>query len=63
MSRETTCALCGRPVDDSQTIEMPNGIICTDPCYKWLESMMEQGEGFDSGDNEGVTIIYVEVDE
>lgn len=62
MSRETTCALCGRPVDDSQTIEMPNGIICIDPCYKWLESMMEQADDTDDA-NEGVTIIYVEIDE
>lgn len=42
MSRPVTCTLCGRQVDDSETVEMPNGLICDDPCYKWLETMMDE---------------------
>ena len=42
VSRSVTCAMCGREVDNSETVEMPNGLICADPCYAWLEQMMEQ---------------------
>jgi hypothetical protein len=36
--------MCGRQVDDSDTVEMPNGLICLDPCYMWLERMMDEAE-------------------
>lgn len=42
MSKTVTCAMCGNQVDDSDTVEMPNGDICDDPCYTWLEQMMEE---------------------
>lgn len=42
MSNTVTCAMCGTMVDLADTVEMPNGNICDDPCYKWLESMMDE---------------------
>lgn len=42
MSKQVTCSLCGRPVDDQDTVEMPNGPMCTDPCYTWLEDMIDE---------------------
>lgn len=58
MSRSVSCALCGREVDDSETVEMPNGMVCLDPCYLWLERMIEESEDaeetieFDDDDDE-----------
>lgn len=37
-----TCVMCGNQVDDADTVEMPNGLICDDPCYVFLERMMEE---------------------
>lgn len=45
-----SCALCGRMVDDSETVDMPVGPVCDDPCYKWLEDMMEQATEIDDFD-------------
>lgn len=36
-----TCVTCGAPVDQADTVEMPNGLCC-DSCYKWLEEMMDE---------------------
>jgi len=44
MSKTLSCALCGRQVDDADTVEMPNGKICADPCYEWLERMIDESE-------------------
>lgn len=44
MSKPVTCTLCGGEVDDADAVEMPNGMMCLDPCYKWLEDMMEDAE-------------------
>lgn len=50
MSVPITCALCGREVDDDDTVVMPNGNICDDPCYKWLEQMMDEAREEDDLD-------------
>lgn len=42
--RPVTCVLCGGMVDDAETVEMPNGPMCADPCYKWIEKMIEEAE-------------------
>lgn len=42
MSKSVSCALCGREVDDGDTVIMPNGNVCDDPCYTWLERMIEE---------------------
>lgn len=52
MSTPITCALCGREVDDSDVTEMPNGMVCDDPCYKWLETMMDEAQEVDELDIE-----------
>lgn len=44
MSKTITCAMCGSPVDDADTVHMPNGQMCIDPCYLWLEKMIEEAE-------------------
>lgn len=44
MSHSLSCVMCGREVDDSETVEMPNGAVCADPCYAWLEQMIEESE-------------------
>lgn len=59
MSRDVTCAMCGRPVDDSETTEMPNGRICDDPCYKWLEQMMDEI----TEDRNDDDITFIDLDE
>lgn len=41
MANQVTCALCGGPVDDADTVPMPNGPMCLDPCYFWLERMLD----------------------
>jgi hypothetical protein len=41
--RTVTCILCGVPVDDGDTVEMPNGPMC-DNCYAWLERMVDDDE-------------------
>jgi hypothetical protein len=48
-------------VDDSDTVEMPNGPMCLDPCYLWLETMMED-EDYDD-DDEYEIVIEFEVDD
>lgn len=55
--RSVTCVLCGGEVDDADTVEMPNGLYCV-PCYKWLESLIEEGV-----ENDEIEIEYVEVEE
>lgn len=47
MSKPVTCALCGGEVDDADAVVMPGGFMCMDPCYKWLEEMMEDEEDGD----------------
>ena len=44
MSKPVTCALCGTMVDDADTVDMPAGAMCLDPCYLWLEAMMDDAE-------------------
>lgn len=44
MSKTITCVMCGSPVDDADTVHMPNGQMCIDPCYLWLERMIEEAE-------------------
>lgn len=61
MSNQVTCAMCGIPVDEFDTVEMPNGLLCLDPCYLWLEAMMDEIEP-DDGD-EDVQIIWFEFDD
>lgn len=39
--------MCGGEVDDADAVEMPNGLMCLDPCYKWLETMIEEAEDED----------------
>lgn len=46
MSRPITCVLCGREVDNSETVILPNGLAC-DKCYEWLEQMIEETEDDD----------------
>lgn len=58
MSRQVTCAMCGRPVDNSETVEMPNGSICDDPCYKWLEQMMDE-----INDDPDIQVDFIEVED
>lgn len=55
MSRDVTCALCGRPVDDRDTIEMPNGLTCKS-CYEWLERMMDEVD--DDDDDDEIIFIF-----
>lgn len=43
MSATVSCVTCGGPVDEADTVEMPNGRCC-DNCYAWLEQMMEEME-------------------
>lgn len=57
MSKPVTCCLCGNQVDDFDTVQMPNGLMCLDPCYIWLEAMMEQ-DGEDDDDEDG-DVVYV----
>ena len=47
MSRTISCVMCGRQVDDADTVEMPNGPTCMNPCYEWLERMMDEAEEFE----------------
>lgn len=50
-----TCVQCGRPVDIHDTVELPNGLTCLDPCYAWLEKMAEEvdlDEGVEYDDDE-----------
>lgn len=61
MSNQVTCAMCGIPVDEFDTVEMPNGQLCLDPCYLWLEAMMDEIEPDD--DDEDVQIIWFEFDD
>ncbi len=56
MSREVTCALCGRPVDDSECVELPNGLTCLDPCYRWLDRMMDEVQ--EEEDDEEIIFIF-----
>lgn len=56
-----TCAMCGIPVDEFDAVEMPNGPMCLDPCYLWLEAMMDEIEPDD--DDEDVQIIWFEFDD
>lgn len=42
MSKTITCVMCGAPVDDADTVHMPNGQMCVDPCYVWLEKMIDE---------------------
>ncbi len=44
MSHSVSCAMCGREVDDSDTVELPNGTVCVNPCYEWLDRMIEESE-------------------
>lgn len=60
MSNQVTCAMCGIPVDEFDTVEMPNGMLCLDPCYLWLEAMMDEIE---PDDDEDVQIIWFEFDD
>ena len=62
MSNQVTCAMCGIPVDEFDTVEMPNGPMCLDPCYLWLEAMMDDIEP-DDDDDEDVQIIWFEFDD
>lgn len=57
MSKPITCALCGGMVDDADAVDMPNGAMCLDPCYLWLESMMED-EDYDEDDEFDVVVLY-----
>lgn len=57
MSKPITCAMCGTMVDDADTVDMPNGAMCLDPCYMWLEMMMED-DFEDDDDDEGVVFIF-----
>lgn len=57
MSKPITCAMCGTMVDDADTVPMPNGAMCFDPCYLWLESMMDDDDYDDDGD-EGVIFVF-----
>lgn len=61
MSKPITCALCGTMVDDADTVDMPNGPMCLDPCYLWLESMMEDDDYDD--DDEYEVVIEFEADD
>jgi hypothetical protein len=58
MSREVTCVLCGRPVDDRDTVEMPNGPTCQRPCYEWLERMMDEVEEIEDNDDDEIVIVF-----
>lgn len=50
-----TCVLCHGPVEEVDTVDMPNGPVCDDPCYKWLEQMMDEiMETEDDDDDEDV---------
>lgn len=55
MSRDITCVTCGRPVDNSETIQMPHGLVCLDPCYSWLEQMMDE---INEDEDEEIIFIY-----
>lgn len=57
MSKPITCAMCGTMVDDSDTVPMPNGAMCLDPCYLWLERMMDEDDPYD--DDDEIEIIFV----
>jgi hypothetical protein len=59
MSRSVSCALCGREVDDADCVPMPTGLVCADPCYEWLERMMEEAEELD-GDEEIIVVFEPE---
>lgn len=52
MSRPVTCCLCLTQVDDADTVEMPNGRMCLDPCYLWVERMIEEEEGDEDDEDE-----------
>ena len=45
--RTISCVMCGRQVDDADTVPMPNGPTCLDPCYLWLERMMDEAEEYE----------------
>ena len=57
MSKPITCALCGTMVDDADTVDMPSGAMCLDPCYLWLEAMMDEAE-VDTEDEEEVVFVF-----
>lgn len=56
MSKPVTCTLCAGPVDDADTVPMPNGPMCLDPCYLWLERMMD--EDFEEDDEEFEVVVF-----
>lgn len=61
MSRSVSCALCGREVDNQDTVEMPNGPVCMHPCYEWLERMIEEANECDP-DDDGFEVEIIIVD-
>lgn len=52
MSKPVTCALCGGEVDDADAVEMPNGMMCLDPCYTWLEAMIDEAADVELEDDD-----------
>lgn len=54
--RPVTCVLCGGMVDDAEVVEMPNGPMCADPCYAWVERMIDEAQ-----EDPDTTIEFYEV--
>jgi hypothetical protein len=44
-------------VDDADTVDMPAGAMCLDPCYLWLEAMMDDAE-MDTDDEDEVVFVF-----
>lgn len=62
MSRPITCTLCGNMVDDSDTVMMPNGAMCFDPCYIWLERIMDEEDEIWGDDDDDEYVMVFESD-
>lgn len=62
MSKTVTCSLCGGPVDDADTVEMPNGPMCMQ-CYEWIEGLMDEADEDEEQDEFEVTIYFEEWEE
>ena len=55
-----TCVIHLGEVDQSDTIELPNGPVCT-RCYEWMENLIDEEP--DDDDGEEFFVIFIEEDD
>lgn len=52
-----TCVIHHGEVDQSDTIELPNGPVCT-RCYEWIENLID--DDLDDDDEEYEFVVFIE---